>query len=354
MESDDRNNISHNTSTRGTGLRSRWLVLLGIGVTVAIAVVAIGELSRPNEPVYHAESLVVANELAIRVESLPRTAVAIFNSSGVAELAVSLSGTEVDADHLFREIVSAEPVENTNVIEVDAIHADPELAAAYANAAGEALAQELNRIGTGLGSFSLHVPAEVPDAPIPTGRLQLAVAALIAGIAGAIGATGLYSLWSGVGSEQDQQHHPTVSHPPVNGDLAGKNDSVVHVTLIEGEEEIGGLADLPMPAARQRQLENVDEDSVDRHSRWLAALEDVQSLQDTQPSGASQNQSGTAEQDNSSVADDENTSDDSVPLRGEGRHQRTTRSVGGEAPIHQPRRPSSFVSGPDHGDPPAT
>lgn len=199
MESDDRNNISQSTSIRGTGLRSRWLVLLGIGLAVALAVVAIGELSRPNEPVYHAESLVVANELAIRVESLPRTAVAIFNSSGVAELAVSLSGTEVDPDYLIREIVNAEPVENTNVIEVDAMHTDPELAAAYANAAGEALAQELNRIGAGLGSFSLHVRAEVPDAPVPTGRLQLLVAALIAGAAAAIAAAGLYSLWSGVG-----------------------------------------------------------------------------------------------------------------------------------------------------------
>ena len=353
MEPDENEEFSHSLSSPGAGLRSLWLVLIGIGMAVAIAVVTIGELSRPAEPVYHAEAIVVANELAIRVESLPRTAVAIFNSSGVAELAASLSGTEVDPDYLIREIVNAEPIENTNVIEVDAMHTDPELAAAYANAAGEALAQELNRIGVGLGSFSLHVRAEVPDAPIPTGRLQLGVAALIAGIAGAMGAAGLYSMWSGVGSESNQQKRPTVSHPPANADPRDGDDAVAHVTLIEGEEEIGGSAERPASTARQQQLRNVMENPDDRHNRWLAALEDVQSLQDTQPSRASQNPSEAVEQDGSSLAGDENTSDDSVPLRGEGRHPRTTRRVGGESPIHQARRPSSFVSEPDRTDPPA-
>ncbi len=353
MELDDSQDISRSTSSPGTGPRRRWLVLLGIGLAVAIAVVTIGELSRPAEPVYHAEALVVANELAIRVESLPRTAVAIFNSSGVAELAVSLSGTDVDPDYLFRKIVSAEPVENTNVIKVDSVHTDPELAAAYANAAGEALAQELNRIGAGLGSFSLHMRAEVPDAPIPTGRLQLVVAALTAGIAGAMGAAGLYSLWSGAGSKQDQQHHPTVSHPPVNGDPTEKDDPVVPVTLIEGEEEIGGSAEHPTPAARQQQLGDAMENPDDRHNRWRAALEDVQSLKDTQPSEVSQSPSGTSEQDGSSAADNENASDNAASTRGEGRHPRTTRRVSGEAPIHQVRRPSSLISGPDREDPPA-
>lgn len=139
-----------------------------------------------------------------------------------------------------------------------------------------------------------------------------------------------------------------MSADPTEGD-----DSVVHVTLVEGEEEIDGSAESLASAARHRQLATVNENPDDRRNRWLAALEDIQSLNGPLRSEASQNPSGTVEQDGSSVADDENTSDDSVPLRGEGRHPRMTRRVGGETPIHQPRRSSSSVSGPDRTDPPA-
>ena len=354
MELDENEDSSHSSSSPGTGLRRHWLVLIGLGLAVVIAVVTIGELSRSAEPVYHAEALVVANELAIRVESLPRTAVAIFNSSSVTELAATLSGTDIDPDYLFREIVSAEPVENTNVIEVDAVHTDPELAAAYANAAAEALAQELNRIGLGLGSFSLHVPAEVPNAPIPTGRLQLAVAALTAGIAAAVGAAGLYSLWSGARIKRDQQSHPVAPRPQMNADSTVRDAPVVHVTLTEGEEEIGGSAETHRTVARQQQIKDIDGSPDDSRSRWLTALKDVQNLHDTQSSESSQGPPETGEQDGSLAADNEDTSDNAVPTRGDGRHPRTTRRVGGEAPIHPVRRPSSLISGPDGEDPPAT
>jgi hypothetical protein len=353
MERDDDEETPPSTSPSGTGLRGHWLVLIGVGLAVTIAVIAIGELSRPDEPVYHAEALVVANELAIRVESLPRTAVAIFDSSSVAELAATLSGTEIDPDYLIREIVSAEPVENTNVIKVDAIHTDPELAALYANAAAEALAQELNRIGAGLGSFSLHVRAEVPDTPIPAGRLQLILAALIAGAACAMGAAALYLRRSGVGTNQDEQDQPTESHPPVDETSTDEDSRLVRMTILEGDEEIERSANDPRSATTQQQLTNVNETPDDGRARWFAALEDIRSPKETQPPESLQDPSGTVEQGGSSVAAGEVASDDIAPSKGGVRHPQMPRRTGSGAPDHEIRRPSGVVIRPGSVDPPA-
>lgn len=172
-------------------LRTHRYAFAGVALLVVVMVGIIGELARPDRPQYHAEALVVANELEVRVESLPKTAVAVFETSATADQIAELAGTGVDSTTLIPEIVRAEPVETTPVIEIEATHHDPELAAVYANTGALALTRELNRIGPGLGSFSVQQWALVPKSPIPVSRRQLAIAAVVAGIAITLGGAAL-------------------------------------------------------------------------------------------------------------------------------------------------------------------
>lgn len=167
---------------------NKWKFIgLFLAVIASLNVVALAR--EPDAPLYKTKALVVASELAIRVDGLPRTAVAIFNAGTVARLAASYAGTGISPDELIPAIVDITPVEGTTVLDIDAIHPDPELAALYANAAGRALAEEMNRIGPGLGSFALQVEAPVNVIPLEVSRLPniifsiVAAALLVAGLA---------------------------------------------------------------------------------------------------------------------------------------------------------------------------
>ena len=161
---------------------------LNAGKFLAVLAVAIAALNvvagmrEPRTPLYKTEALVVASELGIRVDAFPRTAVAIFNGGTVARLAASYAGTGISPDDLIPAIVDIAPVENTSVVEIDAIHPDPELAALYANAAGRALAEELNRVGPGLGTFALQIEANVPVDPLEVSLLPTVAFSVVAGL----------------------------------------------------------------------------------------------------------------------------------------------------------------------------
>ena len=125
----------------------------------------------PDVPLYKTEALVVASELAIRVDGLPPDRSRYLQwwdgrSSGCELCRYGHFPGRFDSGHSEHH-----PVENTPVLEIDAIHPDPELAALYANAAGRALAEELNRVGPGLGSFALQVEAPVKLLPLEVSRL---------------------------------------------------------------------------------------------------------------------------------------------------------------------------------------
>ncbi len=171
---------------------NKWK-FIGLFLLVVASLNVVALAREPDVPLYKTEALVVASELAIRVDGLPRTAVAIFNGGTVARLAANYAGTGISPDDLIPAIVNITPVENTPVLEIDAIHPDPELAALYANAAGRALAEELNRVGPGLGSFALQVEAPVKLIPLEVSRLPnivfsiAAAALLVAGLAALVG-----------------------------------------------------------------------------------------------------------------------------------------------------------------------
>jgi hypothetical protein len=167
-------------------------------------------------------------------------------------------------------------------------------------------------------------------------------------------AAGLYLLRSGAGSNQDQQEQPIESHPLVDEASIDQGDRLVHVTILDGDVEIGSSANDPRRAAAQQQLTNVKESPDDRRNRWLAALEDIRSSRETQPSESPQDPSETVEPDGSSVADRENASDDTGSAQNEIRHPHATRRIGGDVPIHQNRKPPGLVVEPGGTDPPVT
>jgi len=163
-----------------------WIALAAV-LAVLIAVGAAAIVSANQQTMYKAEALAVASELEIRVESFPGTATAIFEGGRVAGITATNAGTGINPDDLVPEIITVSPIENTAVIEIAALHSDPELAQIYANAAADALVEELNRIGPGLGVFVVHSPARLPDAPVPSPFLEGALVGILAALVFVVG-----------------------------------------------------------------------------------------------------------------------------------------------------------------------
>lgn len=172
-----------------------WIALAAV-LAILIAVAAAAVVASNQRPTYEAEALVVASELGIRVESFPGTASAIFEGGPVAELTAATAGTGIDPDDLIPEIVMVSPIENTAVVAITALHTDPVLAQTYANAAAEALVEELNRIGPGLGVFVVHSPARIPEAPISDSFLERALVGVLAAVVFLVGLVALLAVIS--------------------------------------------------------------------------------------------------------------------------------------------------------------
>jgi len=211
--------------------RHKWS-FLALTAVIIYAINMVALILEPDGPQYHAEALVVATELELRVESFPRTAVAIFNGGTVASLAAERSGTGISPDVLIPEIVNVEPVENTAVLEIDAIHGDPELAALYANVVGQALAEELNRVGPGLGTFALQIEAVVPTAPLERSRIITIILSVVAAGLSTVGVAGLITF---VSQSRSRTEALAVSvapkKPDARVDSIGAQSRVVEVAI---------------------------------------------------------------------------------------------------------------------------
>lgn len=147
-------------------LRRHAGAVLTIALVTVMAVNVVFFIRRADGPQYVAEALVVASEgLEIRVDSFPRTATGLFNGRAVADLTADYAGTGLAPDAIIPDIVSIRDGAGSGVVELVATHSDPELAALYANSAGRALADELNRVGSGAASFAVFVEATVPTRP---------------------------------------------------------------------------------------------------------------------------------------------------------------------------------------------
>lgn len=143
--------------------------------------VAYGAAVSGEEVSYEATAVIVASDLKIRPEGLPRFAESVFAGGEVARAAslnLPFSGTDLIPDR-----ARLEPFENTVVLEVVGADPDPQLAAEIANQVAQAFVVELNAPGPTLGIFVVQSRAQVPSAPVAEAGSGIAlVLGVVAGL----------------------------------------------------------------------------------------------------------------------------------------------------------------------------
>ena len=145
--------------------RWRWLAVAVVALFVVLGFVKGSGTAVPH---YEASTLLVATDLTIRADQLPRFAETVFRGGRVARETKSQTNTDVDAEDLIPEHIRVEPVEDNVLMRVVGTARDAEQAAGLSHAAAVALATEMNRAGPGVGSFTIQEEAHVPDRPIPS------------------------------------------------------------------------------------------------------------------------------------------------------------------------------------------
>lgn len=172
------------------GLRRYWWLLLPLLVLAGAAVVLAGPGSPVRGATYQARALVVARDLDIWHEQVPRLTRAFFDSGAVAEQVAAATGAE--ADTLIPERLRLEPVEETVAVHVVGRERSAEAAAELANAGAQVLVAELNRPGEGFGEFIVQDQARPPAGPMEDdGSAGVFAAAGIAVLALWVGLVGL-------------------------------------------------------------------------------------------------------------------------------------------------------------------
>lgn len=152
-------------SRLGWGLARWWWVLLIVVGLVTAPLILLAPRVLPDTPSYEARALVVANELDIRAEQLPRLAETMFTGGNVADRAVDVGQLPWGPRDLIPEHAELEPLQDNILLIVIGRASDPQLAARTADVTAEALVEELNAVGPGLGSFSVQTAARVPEEP---------------------------------------------------------------------------------------------------------------------------------------------------------------------------------------------
>ena len=169
----------------------RWLVAALAALALAFSGILIAR-QQSAPPQYEATALVIANELAHSPEQLPRLAETLLAKDSVAEDAIQAGGLPWSPHELREEHVELTPLEQNVLIEVTGRTTEPELAAQTANSVADALAEALNRPGSGVGVFSIQHRASPPTEPADDRGLAFL---LVGGIALAVllplGAVGL-------------------------------------------------------------------------------------------------------------------------------------------------------------------
>ncbi|CAA9237852.1 MAG: hypothetical protein AVDCRST_MAG52-1554 [uncultured Blastococcus sp.] len=158
----------------------------------ALALTAAPLLLEQEEPSYQADALVVARQLGVPNEALPRLGQAVFDG-GALEARIAADPTVGgNTNELIPERLSLVAAEDSIVLVVQARDPVPATAAQLATLGATVLAEELNRGGAGVGVFALQAPATVPTEPLdaPDHRL-LAAAGALAGVALGLGLVAL-------------------------------------------------------------------------------------------------------------------------------------------------------------------
>jgi capsular polysaccharide biosynthesis protein len=138
--------------------RYLWLVL---GVAIAVGVLLpLHELNK--RPVYTAEALVVAVDLQADLKTLPRYGAGIFDNGVVADRVTAQFGDAGDPEDIVPKRASVITEQDSLIMHVQGHARDAQTAADIANTATTAFVTELNKAGTGVGTFARQSQALPP------------------------------------------------------------------------------------------------------------------------------------------------------------------------------------------------
>lgn len=172
----------------GWSVRSyAWLIV----VCAVVGGVLLPALRTMQPVTYEAKALVVADTLELSSAALPRFGAAVFSSGAVARSVASDVGG--DPDVLIPERLDVVTAQDSVVFQVIGRDRDPVVAERLANSAADAFLIELNKSGSGVGSFSLQDEAQVPTVPADSGPGP-AVSAATGALAGTVLGFGLVAL----------------------------------------------------------------------------------------------------------------------------------------------------------------
>ncbi|WP_142027796.1 hypothetical protein [Blastococcus colisei] len=142
-------------------------------VACMLALAAAPLLIEQEQPTYQADALVVAQQLNVPNQILPRLGQAVF-AGGAVEARVAADPTVGgNTSALIPERLSLVAAEDSIVLVVEARDADPAAAAQLATLGATILADELNRGGAGVGVFALQAAASLPAEPLDAPDLRL-------------------------------------------------------------------------------------------------------------------------------------------------------------------------------------
>ena len=163
------------------GIGRYRIVLLGC-LLLGVVLLPAYERSRPTH--YDAESLVVADQLKVRLVALPRYGQAVFNNGEVARRIAESFGI-ADPQSVVPTRVSVTTPQDALIFHVFGHDEDPKVAASMSSLAAAVFTEQLNRSGPGVGSFAVQAESSVPVKEVSRLRAppyQIAIGAL-AGLA---------------------------------------------------------------------------------------------------------------------------------------------------------------------------
>lgn len=168
----------------GWGLR-RYAPIIAATVAIAVALTLSGPARAlfASTPSYESSALIVAQELQIKPEQLPRTAEAVFNGGSVAAAVADELGDPSLANRLIPRRIRLEPLNDTIALRIVGRSDDPDRAARFANLGADAFLTELNRLGSGVGVFALQDQARAPERQA---KVASPVVPLVVGTAGGV------------------------------------------------------------------------------------------------------------------------------------------------------------------------
>ncbi len=185
------------------GVRTLGWLLLACVVGGALL---LPQLTATKAPTFQATALVVARQLAVKAFVLPPLAEAVFYSDamagrvadavaaeGTGDLA-ALAGDGSGASGLIPDRIGLVAAQDSIVLVVYGRADSPEPAARLADIAAAAFADELNRVGSGVGTFAVSGRADLPTAVADDQGPPVSLMATAGGSAGLLVGFGLLRL----------------------------------------------------------------------------------------------------------------------------------------------------------------